>query len=88
MSLPSIQTRSATAADHPDLSSVPSQYHDFADVFSKSKADSLPEHRPYDLKINLEDGAQPPLGPIYSLSPLELEVLHKFLDENLVVDLI
>ena len=85
MSLPSIQAHSATAADHPDLSSVPSQYHDFADVFSKSKADSLPEHRPYDLKINLEDGAQPPLGPIYSLSSSELQALRVYLDENLAI---
>ena len=73
--LPSISLRSGSSSDAPDLSNVPPQYHDFADVFSKSKADSLPDHRPYDLKINLEEGTQPPLGPIYSLSPSELEAL-------------
>ena len=58
-----------------DLSTVPKAYHEFADVFSKVKVDSLPEHRPYDLKITLEEGTQPPLGPIYSLSNMELEAL-------------
>ena len=51
-----------------DLSSVPLEYHDYTDVFSKSKADTLPPHRPYDLNINLEEGTSPPLGLIYSLS--------------------
>ena len=27
------------------------EYHDFADIFSKSKAGVLADHRPYDLKI-------------------------------------
>jgi hypothetical protein len=66
-----------------DLHNLPEEYHDFADVFSKTKAWDLPEHRPYNLKINLEDGAQPPFGPIYSISPLELETFREFIDKNL-----
>ena len=66
-----------------DLSSIPSEYHNYADVFSKSKADTLPPHRPYDLRINLEEGTSPPLGPIYSLSPAELAALCEFIDEHL-----
>ena len=61
---------------------VPKEYHDFADIFSKSKAGILANHRPYDLKITLEDGAPPPLRLIYSLSQEELLTLHKFIDEN------
>ena len=67
----------------PDLSGVPPEYHEFADVFSKTKADILPEHRPYDLKITLEEGATPPLGPIYSLSKIELNTLRDYIEENL-----
>ena len=67
----------------PDLSGVPPEYHEFADVFSKTKADILPEHRPYDLKITLEEGATPPLGPIYSLSKIELDTLRDYIEENL-----
>ncbi|KAI0819176.1 hypothetical protein BC628DRAFT_1301773, partial [Trametes gibbosa] len=47
--------RAASAADNlPDLSAVPAEYHKFADVFSKKKANILPEHWPYDLKIEIE----------------------------------
>jgi len=55
----------------------------FADVFSKTKAEALPPHHPYDLKINLEEGAQPPVGLIYSLSASEQEALKEFIEENL-----
>jgi len=78
-----IQTNSAKLAETPDLSNVPSEYHEFADVFGKTKAETLPSHRPYDLKINLEEGAQPPVGPIYSLSASEQEALKDFIEENL-----
>ena len=78
-----IQANSAKFAETPDLSNVPSEYHEFADIFSKTKAEILPPHRPYDLKINLEEGAQPPVGPIYSLSASEQEALKEFIKENL-----
>ena len=71
-----------------DLSRVPSDYHDFADVFSKSKADTLAPHCEHDLKINLEDGASPPLRATYSLSSSELGSLHEFLDEHLAMGFI
>ena len=66
-----IQANSAKLAETPDLSNVPSKYHKFANVFSKTKAEVLPPHHPYDLNINLEEGAQPLVGPIYSLSVSE-----------------
>ena len=65
------------------LSSVPPEYHDFADVFSKAKSTQLPLHHDFDLKIDLEDGSSPPLGTIYSLSQTELEALRTFIDEHL-----
>ena len=43
-----------------NLDGVPEEYHDFADVFSKTKAGVLVDHRPYDLKITLEEGTSPP----------------------------
>jgi len=78
-----IQANSAKLAETPDLSNIPSKYHKFANVFSKTKAETLSPHRPYDLKINLEEGAKPPVGPIYSLSASEQEALKKFIKENL-----
>ena len=78
-----IQANSAKLVETSDLSNVPSKYHEFANVFSKTKAEVLAPYHPYDLKINLEEGAQPPVGPIYSLSVSEQEVLKKFIEENL-----
>jgi len=78
-----IQANSAKLAETPDLSNVPSEYHKFASIFSKTKAEVLPPHHPYDLKINLEEGAQPPVGPIYSLLASEQEALKEFIEENL-----
>ena len=68
--------------------SIPEQYKDFQDVFQKKNADMLPEHRPYDCAIDLEDGAQPPFGPIYNLSQTELAELRKYIDENLAKNFI
>ena len=62
---------------------VPSEYHDYADVFSAAEAASLPPHRAYDHAIDLEEGAQPPYGPIYSMSETELKALREYLDDML-----
>jgi len=64
------------------------QFQTFADIFSKTKAEVLPPHRPYDLKINLKEGAQPPVGPIYFLSASEQEALKEFIEENLTTGFI
>src|SRR5258708_38159752 len=58
------------------LDSIPAKYHEYRNVFSGEKAGTLAPHRPYDLQINVEEGAQPVHGPIYSLSPLELAALR------------
>ena len=58
-----------------DLTDVPSEYHNFSDVFDKARASTLAPHRPYDLKLDLEEGTSPPFGPIYSLSQSELKSL-------------
>ena len=65
-----------------DMSNVLSEYHEFHDMFSKSRANTLPTHQPYNLKIELEIGVTPPFGPIYSLSPHELQTLREFIDEH------
>ena len=78
-----IQANSTKLAEAPDLSNVLSEYHKFADIFSKNKAEVFAPHHSYDLKINLEEGAQHPVGPIYSLSASEQEALKEFIEENL-----
>ena len=78
-----IQATSTKLAEAPDLSNVPSEYYEFANIFSKTKAEVLPPHHPYDLKINLKKDTQPLIGPIYSLSAFEQEALKKFIEENI-----
>jgi len=78
-----IQAKSTKLAEVPDLSNVPSEYHKFANVFSKTKAEVLTSHHSYNLKINLEKGAQPLVGPIYSLLASEQEALKEFIKKNL-----
>jgi len=78
-----IQANSVKLVETSDLSNIPSEYHKFANVFSKTKAEILPPHHSYNLKINLEEGAQPPVSPIYFLSASEQEALKEFIEENL-----
>jgi len=74
---------SASTSTPLDLDIVPLEYRDYTDVFSKAKASELPPHHDYDLKIELEEGTSPPLGTLYSLSPVELSTLRTFIDKNL-----
>ena len=71
-----------------NMTGVPSDYHDFTDVFSKTCACTPAPHQPYNLKIELEEGTSPPFGPIYSLSQSELKSLQEFLDKHLAMDCI
>ena len=83
-----IQTNSAKLTEASDLSNVPSKYHEFANIFSKVKAEVLTPYCLYDLKINLEEDAQPPVGLIYFLLASEQEALKEFIEENLNTDFI
>uniref|UniRef100_A0A674PJ94 Uncharacterized protein n=1 Tax=Takifugu rubripes TaxID=31033 RepID=A0A674PJ94_TAKRU len=72
----------------PDLSAVPSEYHDFREVFSKAKATSLPPHRPYDCAIDLQPGTTPPKGRLYSLSAPEREAMEVYINDALAAGII
>ena len=55
---------------------IPSEYADYADVFTPDLAMELPENTGInEHAIELVKGKQPPYGPIYSLGPVELETL-------------
>jgi hypothetical protein len=51
-------------------------------IFLMYLVDTIPDHRPYDCAIDLQDGTQPPFGPIYNLLENELAELQKYIDEN------
>lgn len=75
-------------ADPPDLSRVPAEYHDLAQVFSKSKAASLPPHRPYDCAIDLLPGAPLPNSRLYSISKPERETMERYIKESTAAGII
>jgi hypothetical protein len=84
-----VPDQSATSSPiQPATSSVstnhlPSAYAEFANVFSKDGAETLPEHRKFDISIDLIPGATVPWGPIYNLTEPELATLRDYLSENL-----
>ena len=63
---------------------VPAEYSDFADVFFPDLASELPKYTEINNHaIELVEGQQPPYGPIYSLGPVELEILKAYIETNL-----
>jgi len=60
---------------------VPERYKEFIDLFDpEGTTAELPPYRSFDLAIDLKKGAQPPWGPIYVLSEVELEALKEYLE--------
>ena len=63
---------------------IPTKYSDFSDIFLEEKASILPEATEMNQHaIKLQEGQQPPYGPIYSLGPVELETLKTYIETNL-----
>jgi hypothetical protein len=62
---------------------IPAIYRDFLDVFSKTKAETLPPHRSTDHAIDLEPSYNLPYGRIYNLSEFELRMLQAYIEETL-----
>ena len=78
----SVSVSSSQISKSPD-DIVPPQYQKYKEVFSEKEADSLPKHGPFDHSIPIMEGENPPFGPIYPLSKVELNTLSEYLDENL-----
>jgi len=57
------------------------EFRQYLGIMGKEVADALPQHRPYDCKINLREGETAPWGPIYPLSEEELQTLREWLKE-------
>jgi len=78
-----MQANFTTISEKINLSSVLEEYHEYANVFNKSKAEILAPHCLYNLWIELEKDSYPLVGTIYSLSKFEQEAPKEFIDENL-----
>lgn len=85
---PTLRGTVAPAVTPPNVSGVPEQYHNLAEVFSKARATTLPLHRPYDCATDLLQGTVKPKGRLYSLLQPELRAMEEYITSSLVARLI
>ena len=63
---------------------VSMEYSDYSNIFSAENKAERPENTGINKHaIKLEEGKQPLFGPIYSLRPVELEILKTYIKTNL-----
>ena len=68
---------------------ISEEYHDLIDVFEKKEADKLTSHQEeYDIEIDLKSDKMSNFELLYSMSWEELQVLYKYLDEQLAKEFI
>ena len=63
---------------------LPDAYSNFADVFEKKGAETLPPRHPYDCPVDLMPRKEVPLGCTCALSFPELAALKVYIKNNLV----
>ena len=62
---------------------LPAEYTEYTQVFSKEATNHIPPSQPYDHAINLDETFIPKIGELYPLSVKEREATDEFIDENL-----
>lgn len=70
----------STSGTHVPLD-LPKEYHKWKKLFEEDEGFSLPKQQPWDHKIELEPGKEPPWGPLYPLSAEELKAEREWLDK-------
>jgi hypothetical protein len=62
---------------------VPTRYKRFHKMMDEKFANEMPLRHPYDHKIPLKEGKEPPFGPLYGMSREEVIVLKQYIQDNL-----
>jgi len=62
---------------------VPTELHEYLDIFDKEKAKRFPESRPWDHEIDLKEDFIPSDCKVYPLTLPETQEMNKFIDKNL-----
>lgn len=63
---------------------LPREYHDLGEVFSKERTVKLPQHKSWDCTIELLPNAMPPRSKVYPLSIPEKQAMEDYVQEALV----
>lgn len=80
------ENRAYQSLEEDEFARLPTRYQEYRDVASKAESNKLAPHRSYDHQIELERGASTSdlkFHPLYRMSSEELEVVKKYLVENL-----
>ena len=67
---------------------LPSEYHNFADIFQAAEKQSLSERGSHDHIIDLKLEQQPSFKKLYSMFSVKLNVLKIYLDNAMKADII
>jgi len=62
---------------------IPVEYQDLYEAFSEEASNELPNHGVSDMKIEFKEGQEPRNTGLRPMSPVELEELRRYLEENL-----
>ncbi|KAK3522647.1 hypothetical protein QTP86_028895 [Hemibagrus guttatus] len=62
---------------------IPREYNDLREVFSKERAADLSAHHPWDCAIDLIPNAMPPKSRVYPLSIPERKAMEEYIEEAL-----
>ena len=65
------------------LKNIPDEYRIYNKLFAEELETGLPEHGPWDLKIEIRDGENPGFGRLINLNEIELSELRRYLEEML-----
>jgi hypothetical protein len=75
--------------EHIDLkNTIPTEFHEYLDVFSDEKSAWFPKSTPWDHKIEIKEGFQPQSFKVYPMTPKEDTMTKEFIDDNLKKDFI
>jgi hypothetical protein len=62
---------------------IPKEFHEYLSIFLKETASRLPEHKPWDHKIELKPGFEPKAQKAFSLPQYEVKLAEEFIKKNL-----
>ena len=72
------------ACEKKESTRLPNQYAQFEHLAKDDlESTALPEHKPWDHEIPLQEGKSPTYGPIYALNQTEMEELRRYIEVNL-----
>ena len=74
---------SLAKAEQTKIPEIPEEFQQYAKVFSDKEAQRLPQHQPWDHKIDLLPGGEMKKTTVYQLMPIEKVALKEHIEDGL-----